>query len=70
MAARLSFLLGKSGAAVVQNFYQDFRGAQRGVSLEVERAIAQAEKRAVERSVVAVSSARQRSSNFAKNFGQ
>lgn len=55
----------------VQNVYNiDARGAQRGVSDEIKRAIAMSENKAVKRSVGAVRDERLRSSNFASAFGK
>jgi hypothetical protein len=46
----------------------DARGAQRGVSAEIMRAIAMSENRAVDRSVGEVKNERRRSNNFARAF--
>lgn len=55
-----------AGGGTVYNI--DARGAQRGVSREIQAAILQAEGRAVTRAIGAVQDRRQRSSNYAKAF--
>jgi hypothetical protein len=49
--------------------YMDFRGAQRGVSIEVRRAIDESRQIAVAESVAAVKDRRIRSHNWARTFG-
>lgn len=60
----------RGGAGRGGDIYIDARGSQRGVSREIQEAILQSENRAVNRSVVAVKSARARSNNYAHGFGR
>lgn len=60
--------LAMAGGAPSITYNIDARGAQRGVSQEIQRAIDQSRKAAVSESLVAVSSERGRSNNFARRF--
>lgn len=65
---RTGMVPGAGGGRGISIAYLDARGAQRGVSAEIMRAIAQSENRAVDRSVGEVKNERSRSNNFARAF--